>query len=90
MKVIVGCLMLDWKAWNFAFFICLHLQLNAKGVRLESLGLSLGHSALLGVVGVGLFFEFVCSSLELSGVDMDSTDLVVVVVFGCFEGIVIC
>jgi len=58
--------------------------------RLGSLGLSLDIVVLfLTVVSVDLFFEFACSSLELSRVEMDSADLVVVVVFGCFEGVVI-
>ena len=45
--------------------------------RLGSLDLFLDRSAPLGVVGVDLFFEFACSSLELFGVEMDSTDFVV-------------
>ena len=45
--------------------------------RLESMDLFLDRSAPLGVVGVDLFFEFACSSLELFGVEMDSTDFVV-------------
>ena len=61
-----------------------------SGARLGSLGLSLDIVVLfLTVVSVDLFFEFACSSLELSRVEMDSADLVVVVVFGCFEGVVI-
>ena len=55
--------------------------------RLESLGLSLDRSVLFGV---NFFSGFACSSLELSGIGMDSICLAVVVVSGRFDGIVVC
>ena len=51
--------------------------------RLESLDCSV-------LFGVDFFSGFACSSLELSGIGMDSICLAVVVVSGRFDGIVVC